>query len=89
MTKVNARDFAPHKIRINCISPGFVNTPMLSSSGLSEEFLAMAEAQSPMNRMTLAEEVAEATVFLVSGSASGITGSNLLVDAGANLFHIV
>lgn len=62
---------------------------MMGKAGLSAECLASMEAQSPMNRMTLAREVAEAAVFLSSSSASGITGSNLIVDAGANLFHLV
>lgn len=85
--RVDAREYAGRGIRINCVSPGFVNTSMMQGARLSEEFLAMTKAQSPMERMTHAEEVAEAAVFLSSGWVSGITGSDLLVDAGAKLFH--
>lgn len=88
LSKVDARQFANQRIRINCVSPGFVDTPMMRNAGLSDEYLAMTEAQAPMNRMTHMEEVAEAAVFLSSSRASGITGSNLLVDCGANLFHV-
>lgn len=89
IAKVDARQFAPQKIRINCVSPGFVNTPMLGRSGLSQEYLSIMASQSPWNRMTDVVEIAEAAVFLASSRASGITGANLNVDIGANLFHIV
>lgn len=89
MTRVDARQFAPHKIRINSVCPGFVPTPMMTSAGLTEEFLERTKIQSPMNRLTHPVEVAETVVFLSSSRASGITGVNLAVDAGATLFHVI
>jgi len=89
MMRCDARQFAPHKIRINCVSPGFVDTPMMRNAGLSEEYMNITKAQSPMNRFTYAEEIAESVIFLSSSRASGITGVNLNVDAGANLFHVI
>jgi NAD(P)-dependent dehydrogenase (short-subunit alcohol dehydrogenase family) len=89
MARCDARTYGADKIRINCVSPGFVNTPMMQNAGLSEEYMGLTQAQSPMNRFTLAEEVAESAVFLSSSCASGITGANLNVDAGANLFHVI
>lgn len=88
MTRVDARQFAPHQIRVNSVCPGFVPTPMMTSAGLTEEWLAGIKAESPMNRTTYPEEVAEAVLFLSGSRASGITGVNLSVDAGANLFHV-
>lgn len=62
--RVDAREYAGRRIRINCVSPGFVNTPMIQGAGLSEEFLNMTKAQSPMGRMTLAEEVRRCSFLL-------------------------
>lgn len=87
MTKQLAREYAPSKIRINAVNPGSVMTPMIAASGLTEEFLKGLSRQAPMNRFILAEEVADAVVFLSSSSASAITGVNLPVDCGAALYH--
>ncbi|KIX96483.1 uncharacterized protein Z520_07749 [Fonsecaea multimorphosa CBS 102226] len=89
MSRVDARQYAPQLIRVNTVSPGFVMTPMMTSAGLSEEYLSSIKAQSPMGRLTEAVEVAEAVVWLSSGRASGLTGINMQVDAGASLFHVV
>lgn len=91
MTKVDARQYGPSGIRVNAVSPGFTLTPMLTGggAGLSEAFFDGAKAQSPMNRLTYPEEVAEAVVFLFGSRASGITGVNLHVDAGASLYHVI
>lgn len=89
MTRVDARQYAPDKIRINAVCPGFVPTPMMLSAGLTEEFLNKTKSQSPMNRMTHPIEIAETVIFLSGSRASGITGVNLAVDAGATLFHVI
>lgn len=88
MSRVDARQYAPERIRINTVSPGFVATPMMLSAGHPEAYLDSIKAQSPMNRLTEPEEVAEAVVWLSSSRASGLTGSNISIDAGANLFHV-
>lgn len=88
MTKQIAREYAPSKIRINAVSPGAVMTPMIAASGLTKEFLDGLTRQAPMNRCILAEEVAEAAVFLSGSNASAITGVNLPVDCGATLYHL-
>jgi NAD(P)-dependent dehydrogenase (short-subunit alcohol dehydrogenase family) len=89
MSAVNAREYAPDLIRVNTVCPGFVETPMLRGSSLSAEFLEMAKAQCPANRILNPLEIAQAIVFLSGSGASGITGVNLSVDGGANLFHII
>jgi len=91
MTKVDARQYGPRGIRVNAVSPGFTLTPMLAGggAGLNEKFFDEAKAQSPMNRLTYPEEVAEAIVFLFGSRASAITGINLQVDCGAALFRII
>lgn len=91
MTKADARQYGSQGIRVNAVSPGFTLTPMLTGggAGLSDDFFDGSKAQSPMNRLTYPEEVAEAVVFLFGSRASGITGVNLHVDAGASLFHVI
>ncbi|EXJ77836.1 hypothetical protein A1O3_08995 [Capronia epimyces CBS 606.96] len=91
MTKNDARQYAPSGIRVNAVSPGFTLTPMLTGggAGLDEAFYAGAKLQSPMNRMTFPEEVAEAVAFLSGSRASAISGVNLHVDAGASLYHVI
>lgn len=89
MTKVDARQYAPDSIRVNAVSPGVVLTPMLTGAGMSDEFINSSKEQSPMNRFTFADEIAEAIVFLSGSRASGITGMNLGVDAGAHLLCVM
>jgi NAD(P)-dependent dehydrogenase (short-subunit alcohol dehydrogenase family) len=89
MTRVDARQFAADGIRINCICPGFVETPMLTESGLEEKYIEAAKSQSPSNRLMKAAEIANGAVFLASSMASGITGVHLPIDGGAQLFHII
>ena len=86
---VDARDFAQDRIRINTVCPGFVETPMLTGSNLSQEYLDAAKGQSPMNRLLQPLEIANAILFLSGSKASGITGVSLPVDCGAQLFHII
>lgn len=88
MTKQTAREYAPFKIRINSVCPGIVDTPGVSGTGLTDEFKEGLSRLAPMNRFIHAEEVAQAAVFLCSGSASAITGVNLPVDCGTTTYHL-
>jgi NAD(P)-dependent dehydrogenase (short-subunit alcohol dehydrogenase family) len=89
MSAVDACQYAPEKIRINTVCPGFVDTPMLRGSGLAQEYIDAAVAQCPMNRLLHPREIANGIVFLSSSMASGITGINLPIDCGAQLYHII
>ncbi len=86
LTKAMAVDHSRQGIRINCICPGDVDTPMLRSDaaqrGISwEEYLKGAEAR-PMGRIGMPDEIAKAALFLASDDASFMTGSTLVVDGG-------
>ena len=87
MTKAMAIDHAAQGIRVNCLSPGDVHTPMLDEDarmqGLTlEEYYARAVAQRPMGRIGTAEEIAKAALFLASDDSTYMTGANLVVDGG-------
>lgn len=76
-------------IRVNVLSPGPTNTPILSKLGITSEARPAFERQIadliPLGRMGEADEVAEAALYLTSDRASFITGVNLRVDGGISL----
>jgi NAD(P)-dependent dehydrogenase (short-subunit alcohol dehydrogenase family) len=87
MTKAMAIDHARQGIRVNCLCPGDVETPMLDEDarvrGMSwEEYHAQAVAQRPMGRMGLPHEIASAALFLASDDSTFVTGATLVVDGG-------
>jgi len=87
MTKAMAIDHARQGIRVNCLCPGDVETPMLDEDarvrGMSwEEYHAQAIAQRPMGRMGLPHEIAKAALFLASDDSTFMTGATLVVDGG-------
>jgi len=85
--KVFAKELLPRKIRLNMVSPGPIDTPLLHRNpGMGPEDVArlkdMMIANIPMHRMGESDEVAKAVLFLASSDASFITGTDLLVDGG-------
>ena len=91
MTEQVALQNAPHGIRVNCIQPGLMNTPMAVDARMDawnmtrEEVVAMRDAKVPLGgKMGNAWDVANAALFLVSDEARFITGVTLMVDGGAH-----
>jgi NAD(P)-dependent dehydrogenase (short-subunit alcohol dehydrogenase family) len=80
VTKTIALELAPLNIRVNCISPGFVNTPMLDYIKLQTDILS-AEANHPLG-FGEACDVANSVMFLLSKASRWITGTNLIIDGG-------
>lgn len=87
LTRCDALRHAKDAIRVNCISPGAVWTPMVSEAGLPQQFIDMGAAQSPMKRYVTAEEAAYAILYLASPQASALSGVNLPVDCATALLR--
>ena len=79
-------DLKERKIRVNCVSPGPIDTPMFQRMGKTEEekkaFLDFAKGTTVLNRIGTADELAKTVVFLASDDSSYITGIELFVDGG-------
>ncbi len=84
MTRTWALELAPHRIRVNAIEPGWIDTPG-ERAFATEQQLREEAAKLPLGRLGRAEEIAKAAAFLVSEDASYITGSILQVDGGISL----
>ena len=84
LTKAIALDFAKTNIRVNCIFPGAIETPMLRASlGTSPDPTKARRwitSKHPVGRTGKSDEIAEAALFLASDSSSFITGAAIPVD---------
>lgn len=89
MTKAMAIDHGRQGIRVNCICPGDVETPMLpldaKARGMKWEDYLAGCANRPLGRIGTADEIAKAVLFLASDLASYISGANLVVDGAQSL----
>ncbi|KAI1433777.1 NAD(P)-binding protein [Xylaria sp. CBS 124048] len=86
LTKSAALDNAAHGIRVNSVCPSWVDTPMVRKAIEDVPELAKTiENAVPMGRIALAEEVADAVMFLCSSMSSYATGCNLILDGGTTL----
>ena len=82
LTRQMAVNHAAENIRVNCICPGYIATPIIQGIVDSPQALERVSARHPMGRIGRAEEVAATVAFLASDEASFITGAILAVDGG-------
>jgi len=85
LTKNLAIDYGRLGIRVNCVCPGFIETPMFESvmgSGSMAEYRERYREEHKLGRFGRPEEIAAATLFLASDDASFVTGHALVVDGG-------
>jgi 3-hydroxybutyrate dehydrogenase len=84
ITRTAALEYAQHGIRVNCVCPGYIRTPMvayvLQTEGAQLE--AQMVAREPIGRLGTPEEVAETVVWLCSDAAAFVTGHTMTVDGG-------
>lgn len=85
LTRHMAVELAPHGIRVNCVCPGVIDTPMLRVMDDREAGERYLREGVPLGRLGTADEVADAIVFLASPAAAYITGVALPIDGGATL----
>ena len=88
LTRMAALEGAPHGIRVNCVCPGWIDTPMTQWAGTREHVEAQRAGwvrACPLGRAGRPEEVAHAILFLASDDASFITGAALPVDGGRTI----
>jgi NAD(P)-dependent dehydrogenase (short-subunit alcohol dehydrogenase family) len=81
LTKNAAAEYGPQGLRVNCVGPGYIMTPLLENN-LTEDVLEILETKHPLGRLGRSEEVSHLVCFLLSDEASFITGSYHLVDGG-------
>ena len=86
MVKSMALELAPLRVRVNCVSPGYVETEMTKKIAhlYSDEFKEELEKMYPLGLGKL-EDVANAVSFLLSKQAQWMTGQNLIVDGGRSI----
>lgn len=86
LTRAMAIDHGKHNVRVNCVCPGDVETPMLLNEcaqlGENKEAFLREAANRPLARIGKPEDVANAVLFLASPMSSWITGAALVVDGG-------
>jgi NAD(P)-dependent dehydrogenase (short-subunit alcohol dehydrogenase family) len=83
LTRNAALEFAPFGVRVNCICPGVIETPLVMNQfGTMEGARKMLDAIHPLGRMGQPQEVAKAVLFLASDDSSFVTGHALAVDGG-------
>lgn len=84
LSKSVAVEWAPHRIRVNCVAPGCIDTAAIT--GYPPEGLATFPEANPMRRIGDAQDVAEAVCYLAAPSGKFITGEVLTVDGGQQLW---
>ena len=82
LTRAYALQYARRGVRVNCVNPGFVETPLTAPLWDDPVRLEQTTARHPIGRLGQPQEIADAILFLVSEEASFITGVALPVDGG-------
>lgn len=82
LTKTLAVELGPDQIRVNAISPTFIDTPLTRSYGLDDASMEQVKSKIKLGRIGRVEDVTGAVLFLASDASSLVTGASILVDGG-------
>ncbi len=82
MTEALALELAPYNIRVNAISPGAIDTPMIDPLKVDPKTMEGLMARVPLKRVGKPEEVSNLVLFLASDASSYMTGSTVVIDGG-------
>ena len=81
-TKGLANEWAAQGIRVNCVSPAFISTPLVEKVLQDPSYTTIINSRTPMKRVGTPNEVANVILFLASEKASYITGTDIAIDGG-------
>jgi NAD(P)-dependent dehydrogenase (short-subunit alcohol dehydrogenase family) len=82
LTKTAALEYAQQGIRVNCVCPGYIDTPMTAAGMSNPDRMARMIASEPIGRVGKPEEIAATVAWLCSDAASFVTGHTMTVDGG-------
>lgn len=85
MMKFCAVELAKKQIRVNCICPGMIDTPLIHNGSLSEEQLQKDMETYPLKRYGTPNDIANGAIYLLSDASSWITGHTLVIDGGKTI----
>jgi NAD(P)-dependent dehydrogenase (short-subunit alcohol dehydrogenase family) len=83
LTRQMAIDYGPHNIRVNCVSPGFIDTPLTAGVSIQEREWMFSHLS--IRRAGRVEDIANAVLYLVAQESGYVTGISLVVDGGQTL----
>ncbi|MEM9131189.1 MAG: SDR family oxidoreductase [Actinomycetota bacterium] len=84
ITRIAALEYGPDDIRVNCVAPHLIETPMTSRIFEMDLIIEAVRLQTPLGRMGSIDDIANTVLFLASDEAAYITGQTLYVDGGAS-----
>jgi NAD(P)-dependent dehydrogenase (short-subunit alcohol dehydrogenase family) len=85
LTRLLAVQYGPHGVRVNCICPGGVDTPMTGGTFATPQARERAKRTVPLGRYAQPEDIGDVAVFLLGDDARHLTGSTLAVEGGATI----
>jgi glucose 1-dehydrogenase len=86
LMKSIAREFAPHRIRVNSIAPGAIRTPINAAARKPKEAYDALMRLVPYRRIGEPDDIAKAALWLAADQPGDVVGARLLVDGGMTLF---